>query len=63
MKALAFHQCTKDEKETMPLEVKISLRQRMKQDMLITTLIIKSALKVTGENAVVIKLEREVTDP
>ena len=56
MKALAFHQCTKDEKETMPLEVKIRLRQRMKQDMLITTLIVTSALKVTGENAVVVKL-------
>ena len=63
MKALAFHQCAKDEKETMPLEVKISLRQRMKQDMLITTLIITSDLKVTRENAVVVKLEREVTDP
>jgi len=61
-------ECTKEEKETMPLEAKISLRRRMKQDMLITTLIIVSALKVTGKNksrqiAKVVKLEWEVTDP
>ena len=46
----AADQCTKDEKATMPLEAKISLRQRMKQNMLITTLIITSALKVTEKN-------------
>ena len=61
-------ECTKDEKETMLLEAKISLRRRMTQDMLITTLIITSGLKVTGENisrqiAEVVKLEWEVTNP
>jgi hypothetical protein len=55
-------ECTKDEKETLPLEAKISLRRRMKQDMLITTLIVTGALKVTRKDitrqiAEVVKLE------
>ena len=43
-------ECTKDDKEAMPLEAEVSLRQRMKQNMLITALIVTSGLKVTGEN-------------
>ena len=60
--------CTKDEKEAMPLEAEVSLRRRMKQNMLITALIVTSGLKVTGENisrqiTLAVKLEREVTNP
>ena len=59
---------TKDEKEAMPLEAEVSLRRRMKQNMLITALIVTSGLKVTGENisrqiTLAVKLEREVTNP
>ena len=42
--------CTKDEEEAMPLEAEVSLRRRMKQNMLITALIVTSDLKVPGEN-------------
>jgi len=57
-----------NEKEAVPLEAKISLRRRMKRDVLITTLVITSTLEVTGENisrqiAEVVKLEWEVTNP
>jgi len=40
----------KDEKETAPLEAKVSLGRRVKQNMLITTLVIRSGLKVTGQD-------------
>ena len=57
----------KDEKETMPLEAKISLRRRMKHDLLITTLIIASTLKVTRKNIsrqiAKVKLQWEVAFP
>lgn len=60
--------CLNREKETLPLGAKVSLRRMMKQDVLITTLIITSTLEVAGKGiswqvTEVIKLEGEVTDP